>query len=73
MWNGNNGQFINTFQGHSGPITGGKFTPEGLTIQPILYINLIKGHYVVSISEDKTMRVWNPKNGDVFHKISGNF
>lgn len=57
MWNGNNGQYMNIFQGHSAPVTGGKFTPEG--------------HYIVSISEDKSLRVWNPKSGENIHKIAG--
>lgn len=59
MWNGNNGQYMNIFQGHSAPVTGGKFTPEG--------------HYIISISEDKSLRVWNPKSGENIHKIAGKY
>jgi len=28
---------------------------------------------VISVSEDASLRVWNPKNGEAFHKISGCF
>ena len=29
LWNGNNGQFMHIFQGHSAAVTAGGFTPDG--------------------------------------------
>ena len=57
VWNGNNGTFVNVFQGHLGAVTCGGFTPDGKSI--------------ISGSEDATVKVWNPKTAQCTHTISG--
>mgnify|MGYP000871616107 CR=1 FL=1 len=57
LWNGNNGAFLNVFQGHVGGVTCGGFTPDG--------------KHVISASEDSTLRIWNPKTAECIHNIKG--
>jgi ribosome assembly protein SQT1 len=48
---------VQVFSGHSGPVTAGAFTPDGKS--------------VVSVSEDCSLRVWNPKTGDCSLTLQG--
>lgn len=57
MWNGNNGQYMQSFYGHEKALTAGQFSPNG--------------KFIVSVSEDASLRVWNPKTAENIHKISG--
>ncbi|KAL0078121.1 WD40-repeat-containing domain protein [Phycomyces blakesleeanus] len=47
MWAMPSGKFMNIFTGHAAPVTSGCFTPDGKKI--------------VSVSEDMTCIVWDPK------------
>ncbi|KAI7863342.1 WD40-repeat-containing domain protein [Spinellus fusiger] len=47
MWAMPSGKFMNIFSGHAAPVTAGCFTPDGKRI--------------VSVSEDMTCIVWDPK------------
>jgi WD40 repeat protein len=57
MWNGNSGQNLAVFTGHEKPVNQVNFTPDGKK--------------VTSISEDQTMRIWNPKSLQCEFKIFG--
>ena len=55
MWNALKGQFMQVFAGHTGPVTAGRFSPDG--------------RLLVSVSEDTSLRVWNPKTGAAVHTV----
>lgn len=46
-----------SFNGHEQPITCGKFTPDG--------------NMLITCSEDASARIWKPKTGELFKKLSG--
>jgi len=47
---------MNVFNGHSGPVTSGMFTPDGKRI--------------VTVSEDASLIVWDPKTATVVHRLT---
>ncbi|SAM04289.1 hypothetical protein [Absidia glauca] len=51
------GKFMNIFNGHAGPVTAGRFTPDGKKI--------------VSVSEDTSMIIWDPKSAVAEYRLSG--
>jgi WD40 repeat protein len=51
------GKFMNIFNGHAGPVTAGQFTPDGKKI--------------VSVSEDTSMIIWDPKTAVAEYRLSG--
>jgi WD40 repeat protein len=58
MWmSGGGGKYMQMFTGHTAPVTGGKFTWDGKSL--------------VTVSEDASLRVWNPKTGAVVHIVAG--
>ncbi|KAI9311348.1 WD40-repeat-containing domain protein [Dichotomocladium elegans] len=57
MWAMPSGKFMNIFNGHSAPVTAGKFTPDGKKI--------------VSVSEDTSLIVWDPKSATALFRMSG--
>ncbi|KAF9178836.1 hypothetical protein BGZ51_000487 [Haplosporangium sp. Z 767] len=56
MWAVPSGAFMNVFNGHSGPVTSGMFTPDGKRI--------------VTVSEDTSLIVWDPKSAAAIHRIT---
>src|ERR1700722_16428967 len=56
MWAIPSGAFMNVFNGHSGPVTSGMFTPDGKRI--------------VTVSEDSSLIVWDPKTAAALHPIT---
>ena len=50
------GRVMQVFSGHTGPVEAGAFTPDG--------------KLVVTISDDGSLCVWDPKTGSVIHRIS---
>ncbi len=57
MWNCNNGQMMNSFYGHSGAVNSAKFTPDG--------------KYIVSISDDESMKIWQVSSNSEKRTIIG--
>lgn len=57
LWNGSNGTYFNSFQGHLGPVTCGGWSPDGKQI--------------ISASEDASLRVWNPKTAECVFNVKG--
>ncbi|CEG74565.1 hypothetical protein RMATCC62417_09753 [Rhizopus microsporus] len=57
MWAMPTGKFMNIFNGHAGPVTAGRFTPDGKKI--------------VSTSEDTSFIVWDPKTASAEVRLSG--
>ncbi|CDS11806.1 hypothetical protein LRAMOSA11450 [Lichtheimia ramosa] len=57
MWAMPSGKFMNIFNGHAAPVTSGKFTPDGKKI--------------VSVSEDTSFIVWDPKSAASEVRLSG--
>lgn len=47
---------MNVFNGHSGPVTSGMFTPDGKRI--------------VTVSEDATLIVWDPKTATAVYRLT---
>ncbi|KAJ1679841.1 60S ribosomal subunit assembly or modification protein, partial [Spiromyces aspiralis] len=50
------GEFMNVFNGHSGPVTCGRFTHDG--------------RHIVSGSEDGSLIIWDPKSATIVHQFS---
>ncbi|KAI8144765.1 quinon protein alcohol dehydrogenase-like superfamily [Fennellomyces sp. T-0311] len=57
MWAMPSGKFMNIFNGHAGPVMAGHFTADGKKI--------------VSVAEDSTMIVWDPKSAAAVYRLSG--
>ncbi|KAI9489995.1 WD40-repeat-containing domain protein [Zychaea mexicana] len=57
MWAMPSGKFMNIFNGHAGAVTAGHFTADGKKI--------------VSVAEDCTMIVWDPKSAAAMYRLSG--
>jgi ribosome assembly protein SQT1 len=57
LWNAQAKQTLNVFTGHAGAITDALFTPDGKRI--------------VTVSDDVTLRVWDPKTAACVHTIQG--
>ncbi|KAI8079803.1 WD40-repeat-containing domain protein [Halteromyces radiatus] len=57
MWAMPSGKFMNIFNGHAAPVTAGRFTPDGKRI--------------VSVSEDTSMIIWDPKTAVAEFRLSG--
>ncbi|KAI8391766.1 quinon protein alcohol dehydrogenase-like superfamily [Radiomyces spectabilis] len=57
MWAMPSGKFMNIFNGHAGPVTAGRFTPDGKKI--------------VSVCEDTSLIVWDPKSAAAEIRLSG--
>ncbi|KAJ1964311.1 60S ribosomal subunit assembly or modification protein [Dipsacomyces acuminosporus] len=57
MWSLPNGEFMNVFNGHSAPVTCGRFTNNGR--------NILSG------SEDGTLIIWDPKSASIVRQFSG--
>ncbi|KAF9604133.1 hypothetical protein IFM89_002808 [Coptis chinensis] len=55
MWNGDKNVFLNMFSGHSNTVTCGDFTRDG--------------KMVCTGSEDASLRIWNPRNGECVHVV----
>ncbi|KAF9598424.1 hypothetical protein IFM89_027857 [Coptis chinensis] len=55
MWNGDKNVFLNMFSGHSSTVTCGDFTPDG--------------KMVCTGSEDASLRIRNPENGECVHVV----
>jgi WD40 repeat protein len=51
------GKFMNIFNGHAAPVTAGQFTADGKNI--------------VSVSEDSSFIVWDPKSAAANVKLTG--
>jgi WD40 repeat protein len=57
MWMaGGGGKYMQMFAGHSGPVTAGRFTNDGKAL--------------ITVSEDASLKVWNPKTGATVHTIN---
>ncbi|KAJ2723107.1 60S ribosomal subunit assembly or modification protein [Coemansia sp. Benny D115] len=56
MWSLPNGDFMNVFNGHSAPVTCGRFTNSG--------------RQIVSGAEDGTLIIWDPKTAGIVTKFS---
>jgi ribosome assembly protein SQT1 len=57
LWNAQTKQTLNVFTGHAGPITDALFTPDGKRI--------------VTVSDDLTLRVWDPKTAACLLTVQG--
>ncbi|ORY92277.1 WD40-repeat-containing domain protein [Syncephalastrum racemosum] len=57
MWAMPSGKFMNIFNGHAAPVTAGCFTPDGKKI--------------VTVSEDTSMIVFDPKSANAIYRLSG--
>jgi ribosome assembly protein SQT1 len=57
MWAMPSGKFMNIFNGHAGPVTAGGFTRDGKKI--------------VSVAEDSTFIIWDPKSAAAEFRLSG--
>ncbi|KAI9277314.1 WD40-repeat-containing domain protein [Phascolomyces articulosus] len=57
MWAMPSGKFMNIFNGHAAPVTAGHFTADGKKI--------------VSVAEDSSMIVWDPKSAAALYRLSG--
>ncbi|KAG2219391.1 hypothetical protein INT45_010967 [Circinella minor] len=57
MWAMPSGKFMNIFNGHIGPVTAGHFTTDGKKI--------------VSVAEDTSLIIWDPKSAAALHRLSG--
>ncbi|UZJ57055.1 hypothetical protein CBS101457_006375 [Exobasidium rhododendri] len=55
MWNIPSGQLMNVFVGHTGPVTCGRFTPDGKRL--------------VTASEDGTLLIWDPRSTTALSKL----
>jgi len=55
MWNIPTGKVMNVFSGHTGPVTCGRFTPDGRKL--------------ITASEDGTLLVWDPRNAAPLSKL----
>lgn len=51
------GKFMNIFNGHAAPVNAGRFTPDGKRI--------------VSVSEDTSLIIWDPKSAAAEYRLSG--
>lgn len=51
------GKFMNIFNGHAAAVTAGRFTPDGKKI--------------VTVSEDTSLVVWDPKTAASIFRLSG--
>ena len=51
-----NASFMQMFAGHTGAVTAGRFSPDGKSL--------------LTVSEDSSLRVWNPKTGTTVHTVS---
>ncbi|CAO3646787.1 unnamed protein product [Cunninghamella echinulata] len=57
MWAMPSGKFMNIFNGHAAPVNAGRFTPDGKRI--------------VSVSEDTSLIIWDPKSAAAEYRLSG--
>ncbi|CAM0139526.1 60S ribosomal subunit assembly or modification protein [Umbelopsis sp. WA50703] len=57
MWAMPSGKFMNIFNGHAAPVTAGEFTADG--------------KHIVSVSEDSSLIVWDPKSAASLVKLTG--
>lgn len=57
MWNGQTGQFMNSFFGHTGKVLCGSFT--------------VDGKQIITGSEDGTIKIWDPKSAACLQTIEG--
>ncbi|KAF7725007.1 hypothetical protein EC973_000500 [Apophysomyces ossiformis] len=76
MWAMPSGKFMNIFSGHAGPVNAGCFTPDGMCIIPknktsLLNGNTTTGKKIVSVSEDTSLIVWDPKSAAAEIRLSG--
>lgn len=55
MWNAVRGTFMMAFAGHEGAVTCGSFTTDG--------------KFVVTASNDSSLRVWNPTSGETILRL----
>eukprot|EP00128_Syssomonas_multiformis_P018394 Colp12_sorted_trinity150504_noHs@2560 len=58
MWTVPTGSVMNVFAAHTAPVTAGKFTPDGKS--------------VVTVSEDLSLILWDPKTAAPVMKLDGN-
>lgn len=57
MWAVPSGTCMNVFAGHAAPVTAGQFTPDGKK--------------VVSVSDDASFILWDPKTASAIFRLSG--
>ncbi|KAG2179322.1 hypothetical protein INT44_006167 [Umbelopsis vinacea] len=57
MWAMPSGKFMNIFNGHAAPVTAGQFTADG--------------KHIVTVAEDATFIVWDPKSAVANVKLTG--
>ncbi|KAG5437586.1 hypothetical protein PCANB_000621 [Pneumocystis canis] len=58
MWKIPSGDVMQFFKYHKKAVNAGSFTPDGKKI--------------VTVSEDGSLVIWNPKNAEIIHKITSN-
>jgi angio-associated migratory cell protein len=76
MWLAATGAYMNVFSGHSGPVTCGDFTPDGMSCLVHRFVHcmclqLLSGKQIVTGSEDGTVRVWDPKTAATTTQLQG--
>lgn len=82
MWNADKSAYLNSFSGHSSSVTCGDFTPDGMVIMFLFFLNLFTfiiltvsfynlGKTICTGSDDASLRIWNPKTGENIHVVKG--
>jgi WD40 repeat protein len=59
------------FTGHSGPVSCGDWSSDGIFSEYQNCLIFISGKFVITGSEDCTVRTWDPKTGQCVHTLGG--